>query len=73
MLFCKKTAAEKRADLRAALKSGRLLQFPGAHAPIVARVIELRLHCMDGASSSLHTAFACRCLQRLLIEEALSH
>jgi len=40
MLFCKKTAAEKRADFRTALDSGRLLQFPGAHTPIVARIVE---------------------------------
>lgn len=40
MLFGKKTAAEKRADFRKALTSGKLLQFPGAHAPLVARVIE---------------------------------
>lgn len=40
MLFCTKTAAEKRAGFREALFSGKLLQFPGAHAPIVARVIE---------------------------------
>ena len=40
MLFGTKTAAEKRADLRKALKTGKLLQFPGAHAPLVARIIE---------------------------------
>lgn len=40
MLFAEKTAAHKRADLRAALATGRLLRFPGAHAPIVALVIE---------------------------------
>lgn len=40
MLFNKVTAAEKRAALRAALKSGALLRFPGAHAPIVALVVE---------------------------------
>ena len=40
MLFGKKTAAEKRADFRKDLASGRLLQFPGAHAPLVARIVE---------------------------------
>lgn len=40
MLFAQKTAAEKRADFRAALATGKLLQFPGAHAPIVSLVIE---------------------------------
>jgi methylisocitrate lyase len=40
MLFTTKTPADKRVALRAALKSGKLLQFPGAHAPIVARIVE---------------------------------
>ncbi len=40
--FNKKSAAEKRAELRAALKSGRLLRFPGAFSPLVAMVIERR-------------------------------
>lgn len=40
MLFGRKTASQKRAEFRKALASGRLLQFPGAHAPIVARVVE---------------------------------
>ena len=40
MLFAKASAAEKRAKLRAALKTGKLLRFPGAHAPIVALVIQ---------------------------------
>src|SRR6185503_3291693 len=40
MLFVKTTAAEKRVKLRRALDSGKLLRFPGAHAPIVALVIE---------------------------------
>ena len=40
MLFPVKSGAEKRVDLRAALASGRLLRFPGAHAPIVSLVIE---------------------------------
>ena len=40
MLFGKKTAAEKRAAFREELATGRLLQFPGAHAPIVSLVIE---------------------------------
>lgn len=40
MLFTEKTAAEKRADLRSGLKSGKLLRFPGAHAPLVALEVE---------------------------------
>jgi len=40
MLFGTKTAAEKRADFRKALATGQLLQFPGAHAPIVSLLIQ---------------------------------
>lgn len=40
MLFTKKHAAEKRADFRAKLKSGKLLQFPGAFNPLCAQLIE---------------------------------
>ena len=40
MLFGTKTAAEKRADFRTKLASGKLLQMPGAHEPIIARLIE---------------------------------
>lgn len=40
MLFTKKHAAEKRADFRAKLKSGKLLQFPGAFNPLCAQMIE---------------------------------
>lgn len=40
MLFTKKHAAEKRADFRAKLKSGKLLQFPGAFNPLCAQSIE---------------------------------
>ena len=40
MLFAKKTAAEKRAALRAGLDAGKLLQAPGAYAPLVAMEIE---------------------------------
>lgn len=40
MLFTKKLAAEKRADFRKALASGKLLQFPGAFNPLCARMIE---------------------------------
>ena len=46
MLFTERTAAEKRADLRKALASGRLLRFPGAHAPLVA--LEIERHGFDG-------------------------
>lgn len=40
MLFTKKSAAEKRADFRAKLKSGKLLRFPGAFNPLCAQMIE---------------------------------
>ncbi len=40
MLFTKKLAAEKRADLRAKLKSGKLLRVPGAFNPLCAQLIE---------------------------------
>jgi methylisocitrate lyase len=40
MLFTKKLAAEKRADFRNKLKSGKLLQFPGAFNPLCAQLIE---------------------------------
>ncbi|MEE2997975.1 MAG: methylisocitrate lyase [Pseudomonadota bacterium] len=40
MLFSKKTAMEKRAAFREELATGRLLQFPGAHAPLVSLIIE---------------------------------
>lgn len=39
MLFTTKDAKDKRADFRAALASGRLLQFPGAFSPLVAMSI----------------------------------
>jgi methylisocitrate lyase len=41
-----KSAAQKRRDFRAALKSGKLLQFPGAFSPLVAMAIER--HGFDG-------------------------
>ncbi len=40
MLFAKKSSTQKRAEFRAALKSGRLLRFPGAFSPLVAMIIE---------------------------------
>ena len=40
MLYSKKTAAQKRIDLRAALATGELLRFPGAFNPVSARLIE---------------------------------
>src|SRR6266540_4183816 len=40
MLFAQKSAAQKRLDFREALKSGRLLRFPGAFSPLVAMLIE---------------------------------
>ncbi len=41
-----KSAAQKRKDFRAALKSGKLLRFPGAFSPLVAMAIEQ--HGFDG-------------------------
>jgi methylisocitrate lyase len=40
MLFPEKTPAEKRKDFRAALKTGKLLQFPGSWSPLVSMEIE---------------------------------
>lgn len=40
MLFSRKSPQQKRVDFRAALKSGKLLQFPGAFSPLVAMLIE---------------------------------
>lgn len=40
MLLKRKPVAEKRADFRKALKSGKLLKFPGAYAPIIAQLVE---------------------------------
>lgn len=40
MLFAKKHAADKRADFAKALKSGKLLRFPGAMNPLTAMAIE---------------------------------
>jgi methylisocitrate lyase len=40
MLFIKKSPAQKRIDFRAALKSGKLLRFPGAFSPLVSMLIE---------------------------------
>ncbi len=40
MLFGKKSGAEKRADLRQKLASGRLLRFPGSYSPMVSMLIE---------------------------------
>lgn len=40
MLFSKKNGSEKRADLRAMLKSGKLLRFPGSYSPMVSMLIE---------------------------------
>lgn len=43
MLFTKKSAAEKRADFRSGLNSGKLLRFPGAFNPLCAQMIEQKL------------------------------
>ncbi len=40
MLFGEKTATEKRAEFRKTLASGKLMQFLGAHAPLVALLIQ---------------------------------
>ena len=40
MLFNKKNASQKRQEFRKALKSGKLLRFPGAFSPLVAMLIE---------------------------------
>jgi len=40
MLFTKRDATQKRKDLRDKLKSGKLLQFPGAFSPLVSMMIE---------------------------------
>lgn len=46
MLQAAKSAAEKRKEFRAALKSGRLLRMPGAFSPLVAMAIQR--HGFDG-------------------------
>ena len=46
MLQAVKSAGEKRRDFRAALKSGKLLRFPGAFSPLVAMAIQR--HGFDG-------------------------
>ncbi len=40
MIIDKKTPQQKRADFRAALSSGKLLEFPGAYNPMVAMMVE---------------------------------
>ena len=40
MLLPNKSADQKRAEFRAALRSGKLLRFPGAFSPLVAMAIE---------------------------------
>jgi methylisocitrate lyase len=40
MLYSQTTAAQKRADFRAALATGELLRFPGAFNPLSAKLIE---------------------------------
>jgi methylisocitrate lyase len=46
MLTAKKSVAEKRKGFRAALKTGKLLRFPGAFSPLVAMAIQR--HGFDG-------------------------
>ena len=40
MIISKKPPQQKRVDFRSALKSGKLLEFPGAYNPMVAMLIE---------------------------------
>jgi methylisocitrate lyase len=40
MYFVKNTPAEKRAQLNKKLKTGKIIRFPGAYSPIVAKLIE---------------------------------
>jgi len=40
MYFVKKTPLEKRLDLQKKLKTGKLIRFPGAYNPLVAKLIE---------------------------------
>ena len=40
MLFSRKSPSQKRVVFRAALKSGKLLRFPGAFSPLVSMIIE---------------------------------
>ena len=40
MYFVKKTPTEKRADLQKKLKLGKIVRFPGAYNPLVAKLIE---------------------------------
>lgn len=40
MLFPERTPAQKRQNLREALKTGKLLQFPGSWSPLVSMMIE---------------------------------
>lgn len=46
MIISSKTPESKRAEFAAALRSGKLLQFPGAYNPMVAMIIEQ--HGFDG-------------------------
>ena len=45
-MFAKKSPGQKRTEFRAALKSGKLLRFPGAFSPLVAMAIQR--HGFDG-------------------------
>ena len=40
MLFASKSGSQKRAVFRVALRSGKLLRFPGAFSPLVSLLIE---------------------------------
>jgi methylisocitrate lyase len=50
MLQATKSAPDKRKDFRAALKSGKLLRFPGGFSPLVAMAIQR--HGFDGVYAS---------------------
>ena len=43
-----KSAAEKRKEFRAALKTGKLLRLPGAFSPLVAMAMAIQRHGFDG-------------------------
>ena len=61
VLCARASAAQKRAEFCAALKSGRLLRFPGAFSPLVGMAIERwgfagRLHLWRGVVGALEFA-----------------
>ncbi|MEM1409480.1 MAG: methylisocitrate lyase [Pseudomonadota bacterium] len=59
MLFTKKTAAEKRADLKAKMADGQLHAFPGAFNPLCAQAIERKGFSGVYASGAVISADLC--------------